>query len=380
MIMAKTKENENNKKKKLVVKIVVYCLLIFGLGLSLIWSNDLEIFFKLKPDTSPLEVADDFQVHFIDVGQGDAIAMRFSNGETMLVDSGPVKGESNLKSYLNNVFFKDSEKVFDYVLLTHSDADHCGNMTFVLHNYTVKTFYRPYIFNENEGSTEGLSLPTSKIELYTNVINTLKSNNIKTDFFKAGTQLDFGNGIVIDFYAPVNLSTTKTNDFSPIMVVTDNGKLVCLTGDASSDEETEAMTAYTLPDVDLLKLGHHGSKYSTSLAFLEQIQPEYIVAQVGKNTYGHPSGDVLDRMEEYDSLYGKTTRSGFLNNLDNGNIIYHVVDGDDFKVVLISSMSNFVFMDWYMVVLIVGSIITVIIFFPKTKKYTKKKYKNKNTK
>lgn len=367
-------EKEQTKKKKKVVKYVLYAILIVALGISLFFSTRLELLFKLKPDVSALASQTDFEVHFIDVGQGDSIAMRFSNGKTMLVDAGPIKGESNLKSYLNNVFFKgQKEMVFDYVLLTHSDADHCGNMAMILHNYTIKTFYRPYIFNENESTDEGLKLPTSKIELYTNVVNLLKSNAINTQFFKAGDVIQIDDNIKIDFYAPVNLAVNEVNDFSPIMVVSDNQKLVCLTGDASSDEESESMANYTLPDVDLLKLGHHGSKYSTSAEFLAQIKPEYVVAQVGKNSYGHPSSDVLSRLANYDETYGKYTYAGFLNNLDDGNIVYHVENGEDFNVVLIGKMSGFAFVDWYIVVIIVAGVATAFVFIPKTKKYTKRK-------
>lgn len=370
--MAKEKES-NNKKSKKIFLYVAYAILMVVLCVTLFFSSRLEVFFRLKPNTSALDSETDFEIHFIDVGQGDSIAMRFSNGKTMLVDAGPIKGESNLRTYLNNVFFKGYDRVFDYVLLTHSDADHCGNMAMILHNYTINKFFRPYIFNESETATEGLKLPTSKIELYTNVVNLLKSNAIATEFFKAGDIIDIGDGIKIDFYAPVDLTVDEVNDFSPIMVVTDNEKLVCLTGDASSNEEAESMANYTLPDVDLLKLGHHGSKYSTSAEFLAQIQPEYVVAQVGKNSYGHPSSDVLTRLANYDEAYGKHTYSGFLNNLDDGNIIYHVEEGNDFAVLLVDRMSSFAFVDWYIVVIIIAGVATVFVFVPKTKKYTKKK-------
>lgn len=376
------KEKDNNKKNKKIFMYVTYAILMVALCVTLFFGSKLEVFFKLKPNLSALASETDFEVHFIDAGQGDAIAMRFSNGKTMLVDAGPIKGESNLRTYLNNVFFKGYDRVFDYVLLTHSDADHCGNMAMILHNYTINKFFRPYIFNESESATKGLKLPTGKIELYTNVINLLKSNAIETEFFEAGDVIDIGDGIKIDFYAPVDLTIDEVNDFSPIMVVRDNDKLVCLTGDASSDEEAKSMATYTLPDVDLLKLGHHGSKNSTSAEFLAQIQPEYVVAQVGKNSYGHPSGDVLTRLANYDEAYGKHTYAGFLNNLDDGNIIYYVEAGNDFSVLLIDRMSSFAFVDWYIVVVIIAGVATVFVFVPKTKKYTKKKkstLKNKNS-
>lgn len=371
----------DEKKKFKSRKLIYFIIIVALLCVSLFWSGNIELILHLKPDLKDFHRDGDFEVHFVDVGQGDCIAMRFSNGKTMLVDSGPSKAESDLKTYLNKVFFNGYERKFDYVLLTHSDADHSGNMEFVLHNYAVDTFYRPYIFNENEGSTEGYSLATSKIEQYTKVINYLKTNKIKTEFFKAETQIIVGDDILIDFYAPVDVNAiSNTNDFSPIMVVSDNNKLVCLTGDASTDIEESAMGNYTLPDIDLLKLGHHGSKYSTSMAFLVALQPEYVVAQVGTNTYGHPSSDVLNRLAEYDEEYDKYTYSGFLNNKDDDNIIFHVLEGEsDFVINTIADMDSFVFMDWYIVVIIASGILAIVMFVPKTKKYTKrKKTKSKN--
>lgn len=371
--------NKENKKTNKTLLIVIYILLVVGLCVTLFFSSKMEVLLKLKPDISALSAEDDFEVHFIDVGQGDAIAMRFSNGKTMLVDSGPTKGEEKLKRYLNNVFFKGHDKTFDYVLLTHSDADHCGNMDYILHNYTVNKFYRPYIFNKNEGSTVGLSLPTNEIELYTNVLKTLKSKQIDTSFFKAGDNIVIGDNIVVSFFAPVDLTITNTNDFSPIMVVGDNNKLVCLTGDASITEEKTAMQDYTLPDIDLLKLGHHGSKNSTCAEFLAELQPEYVVAQVGSNSYGHPSDDVLARLADYDKEYNKTTYSGFLNNKDDANIVYYVKPNSDFELLLIDRMTNFVFVDWYIVVIVVSGVVAFVMFVPKTKKYKKKKKRNKNS-
>ena len=371
--MSKQETKKNNK----LVKIIFYIIIICGLLVSLPFGKQLELAFKLKPNTDGLYEEKDFQIHFIDVGQGDAMAIRFANGETMLVDSGPVKGESNLKSYLNNVFFKNGDREFDYVLLSHSDADHSGNMAFVLNNYAVKKFYRPYIFNTSEKSNEGLSLPTSAISLYTEVINILKSKHIETEFFKAGDTINIGTDVTIDFYAPVDLTVDDTNSFSPIMVLNNNGKSVCLTGDAPIEEEQDALEAYDLPDVDLLKLGHHGSKGSTSKEFLDKIQPEYVVAQVGKNSYGHPTNEVLNRLADYDAEYNKSTYTGFLCNLKNGNIIYHVQPGEDFEVKLIASMSSFIFMDWFVVVIIVAGAVTIVFFVPKTKKYSKRRKKKR---
>ena len=106
-------------------------MIILLIAISNIFSNKLEILLKLKPD---MPSTTNTQIHFIDVGQGDAIAINFSNGKTMLVDSGTEDYREKLINYLDNVVLKEHRKI-DYLVLTHPDSDHSSNMSYIVNHY-----------------------------------------------------------------------------------------------------------------------------------------------------------------------------------------------------------------------------------------------------
>ena len=133
-------------KKKIFASLICGVLFVLML-LTLFFSGDIEVALKLRPNLEGIE-EDAFEVHFIDVGQGDCVAIRFPNNKTMLVDSGPLTGRKNLEEYLSAVFFDDGYNKFDYVFLTHSDIDHSGNMEYIINSYDIGCFYRPYIYSD----------------------------------------------------------------------------------------------------------------------------------------------------------------------------------------------------------------------------------------
>lgn len=107
-----------------ILLLVLIILLLF----SLIFSEKIERLLKLKPD---IVYSNYTQVHFIDVGQGDAIAVSLSNGKVMLIDSGTKEYEKKLDYYLDNIVLKN-HKVIDYLVLTHPDVDHSGNIKHIM--------------------------------------------------------------------------------------------------------------------------------------------------------------------------------------------------------------------------------------------------------
>ena len=275
-------------------------------------------------------------VHFIDVGQGDAIAIRFPDGKTMLVDAGKQKHYDKLHGYLTNNFFKDNSKVFDYLLLTHSDDDHCGAMENVCKDFVINTIYRPYMYCKyvkgdiNYDETNGNETNKNVCETLV-YYKTIKAFNGEIDSNGHSAQiiwtdLDTVNsaykiksdefGYSIDFYAPTKKYITSNagsiaNDFSPIMVLNYNGKKIMLTGDASTTSETLAMQNAELPDIDLLKVGHHGSKSSSGQAFLEKIKPEIAVISVNNKEYNKlPTTEAMNRILGVGATIFRTDENG----------------------------------------------------------------------
>ena len=295
-------------------------------------------------DTSTIDM-NGLVVHFVDVGQGDSIAIKFPDGKKMLIDAGTSKSKNNLVNYLKNNFFENGDDVFDYVLLTHSDADHCGGMVAVCENFVIDKIYRPcmcskyvaksgaVLLDETNGNRTNKNVCDSAtyyktIMAFNSEIDS-NGNSAKVVWTKLddvnSTERIFGEGYSIDFYAPTSTFITQSagtvdNDFSPIMCLNYNGKKLMFTGDASTTSEELAMQNATLPDVDLLKVGHHGSKTSSGQQFLNQIKPEIAVICVGEgNSYHHPTTEALNRLASVNAEIYRTDK--------NGTVVANVTSG-----------------------------------------------------
>ena len=123
--------------KKLEGRLLINCIyiaIIIAILLSNFFTNSLSILLRLKPD---YKFNFQTEVHFINVGQGDAIAIKFSNREVMLIDTGIAEYRSDLLNYLDNVVL-EGDKTIDYLVLTHIDIDHSGNMQYILDNYNIE--------------------------------------------------------------------------------------------------------------------------------------------------------------------------------------------------------------------------------------------------
>lgn len=331
-----------------VVRLIIFLLLcatILGFGFG--FKPQIEA--KLNNTSNETYVFDEngLTAHFIDVGQGDAIALRFPDQKTMLIDAGPGSNTTKLIDYLKNKFFEPNENVFDYLLLTHSDEDHCGGMSKVCEEFVINKIYRPQIysvypkssptFDETNGNSTNKN--TCETKAYYNTISSFNreidenGNSTKivfTDLSTANsTEKIAGADYEFVFYAPIRNyvpgkylpdGTTPVNYFSPIMVLNYNQKKIMFTGDASITSEEEVMANTTLPKVDILKVGHHGSKYSSGQAFLNQITPKIAVISVGEgNTHGHPTAEALNRLASVGADIYRTDK--------NGNITTNITSG-----------------------------------------------------
>jgi len=329
---------------------LIFVLCISLILISLTFATHIETALYLKPNLTKIG-ANAFEIHFIDVGQGDAVAIRFPNNKTMLIDAGPNYSQDNLKEYLDKVFFNDGYNTFDYVFLSHSDIDHSANIKFILNNYRVRNFCRPPILSASlEENRPGYGIDDN--EVYDEIILTLEERNITT-FFATNANIDTGAGLIEMYLNPVINYETETNESSYVIVVKSNNSIAYFGGDLGEDSESDIMAWYNLPDVDLLKLSHHGSKYSNSYELLVCIKPEYVACCVGENSYGHPASDTLLRLAQYDEDYGKTTYDTLKSTLHNGNIVYYVNNyGEEVDVLTIENIGDFVFVDWYVIVIV----------------------------
>lgn len=210
-------------------------------------------------------------VYFIDVGQGDSALIVTKNNKSILIDTGGKVG-SNYSLMKSNVipFFKSiGIRKLDYLFITHGDYDHAGYGIDLVNNFNVKNRFT------NKG----------KYNLLEKKLNIKSFNNsyIKIDN--------------VEIYSlNSKLYNNENSDSLVLLVIIDNYKLLFM-GDASINTEKDIMNNYDIGDVFILKVGHHGSKTSSSEEFINSVNPKYSIISVGKNNkFGHPNKEVLDNL------------------------------------------------------------------------------------
>lgn len=216
------------------------------------------------------------EIHFIDVGQGDAILLK-CGGQAMLIDAGGNDKGTLVQNYIQK---QDIQKL-DYVISTHPDSDHCGGLDVVLYKFDCGTIIMPEY--------------TKATNTCRDVIDTLKAKGYSPTLPAAGTSYPFG-GASFTILAPLQTADEANNNSVAIML--EHGeKRFLFTGDAEAEEENDIISSGLLADCDVYKAGHHGSRSSSSAALLDAVTPEYCVISCGENnSYGHPHAETLNNL------------------------------------------------------------------------------------
>lgn len=355
------------KNKKQIIKQITLAIVVILVLCSLCLSAPIEGILKLQPSLSML-APDDVELHFIDVGQGDAIAIRFPNDQTMLIDSGPQSHKKILFTYLDKVFFYKKEKCFDYVFLTHSDNDHCGNMLDILKRYKVDLFCRPNIGTGNE--KDEFDLVTYQND-YEEIINYAQQKQITTIVSTFGQTFNMG-GVNLSVVGPVTCYDT-TNAQSTVLYLEYKGYTSLLLGDAEYPQLIDVLnTTSTIQKIDILKIGHHGSANSLVDASSDKSVPPTIFEKINvsnavisvsaNNSYGHPNSMTLTALKSVavtmqETLYDRTHLTS-----EEGNILATISN----KLVFYSfgKTNDYLFVPYYVIVIMIIAVCIVIAFIP----------------
>jgi len=217
----------------------------------------------------------------LDIGQGDSIFIKFPyNKGNVLIDTGGLIN-SNYKVVINKTIpYLKSKGILklDYIILTHGDYDHMGEAINLVENFKVEKV----IFNcgpYNDLEKELIKVLEKKKIKYHSCIKKLNIDKNRLYFLQTK---EYDN----------------ENDNSNVIYTELDGYKFMFMGDASTTTEKEIMSKYNLPDIDVLKVGHHGSRTSSSKGFINEISPKYSIISVGKNNrYGHPNKEVLDNLK-----------------------------------------------------------------------------------
>ena len=284
--------SDSIKKKKLIY---------FGLGFLLsfnvlAWA---EVYDLSKPAR--------LEVNFFDVGQGDAIFITTPSKQQILIDGGP--SSAILEKISKAMPFYD--RSIDLVVFTHPDPDHLLGLIDVLRSYKIGAV----------GNTGIKSSKSGFISWQTEV----SENKIQEFYLTKGNVIKFSDDSYIKILAPFEdfkgKEAADANSSSLVMKLVFGRKSFLITGDSPKSVEEEMLEKEKeILDSDVLKVGHHGSKTSTSEAFLVAVSPEVAVIQVGKdNRYGHPNQEVLETLERYGIRILRTDQLGDIKITTDGN-------------------------------------------------------------
>jgi competence protein ComEC len=246
-------------------------------------------------------------VSFLDVGQGDAILIQTSDGYEMLIDGG--RDSSVLRELSKQRSFFD--RTIDVVVSTHPDLDHIAGLVDVLKRYQVGTI----IMTTNEGESGAAEAFSSAVP----------NENAQIVLADAGQTLRLGATVLVQIFAPTgDESKLESNTASIVTRIVYGDTSFLLTGDAPMEIEDYLVRTYGKQlDSDVLKLGHHGSKTSSSDLWLDTVTPQFAVVSAGlDNRYGHPHQDVMQRVFKRNIETSHTGTDGTVTFLSNGTAVW----------------------------------------------------------
>ena len=282
------------KKKKIKNKFI-YLLL----GLLIVAITNL---INITDDSYAINNDENILVaHFIDVGQGDANFIELPNKKNILIDAGEIEYGTDVTNYIKQLGY---DKI-DYVIGTHPHTDHIGGLIDVINNFKVDNIYMPKI--------------SSNTSTYLNLLKTIKNNNLTITTAKEGLIVVDEDNLKVTILSPTKDYYDNLNDYSIILKIEYNDIALLYMGDASKEVEKDLLY---LNDIDVIKIGHHGSKTSSSRDFVNKLSPKYGIIEVGSNNkYNLPNNEIIKRWECVGTkLYRTDINGNIILKTDGKNI------------------------------------------------------------
>lgn len=250
-------------------------------------------------------------VHYLDVGQGDAIFIELPNGESILMDTGENYHGEGLINYIRRC----GHEQLDYLIGSHPHSDHIGSMPYIVRRFPVREVYLPDV--------------AADTHLYEELISCIKRKELTVHRGAAGVVLLEDGDLKASMLGPVTIDDENLNNSSIILKIEYGGTSFLFLADA----ETEELSSVTLDmSADVLKVGHHGSRSSTTQELLDRVNPRIAVISVGEdNEYGHPHQETMALLEAMHCEVYRTDRDGTVTITSDGETLHVRTGGDSIE-------------------------------------------------
>ena len=254
------------------------------------------------------------EVHYIDVGQGDATLIKCGS-HAMLIDGGNNNKGTTVQLYLK----KQGVESLDYVIGTHPDADHIGGLDVIVYKYNCDTVIMP----DYEKDTK----------TYQELVDVIHDKNMKITYPVVGEQYALGEAKFTIIAPNSNSYGGNANDYSVAILLEYGKNRFLFTGDAEEASEAEMLTNGIDISADVYKVAHHGSRSASTQEFLNAVHPKYAVISCGEgNSYGHPHAEVLNRLRSMGVEVLRTDEQGsIIASSDGENINWNCSATDSWQ-------------------------------------------------
>lgn len=295
-------------KKQLTKALLVLIILVSGYFYTTYFDNKnitKDVTTNVKQTIN--ESSSNLKIYFVDVGQADCILIN-DNNEYSLIDAGNNEDGEKIVKY-----FKDlGITKFKYVFGTHAHEDHIGGMDNIIENFQIEHFYMPDTITTTRTFEE--------------VLDALEEKNIAFETPEEDENLTFRDTVFKVLH--VGKDKRDLNDTSIVLKLTYKNTSYLFMGDATSSVEKDILDKDIKSDV--LKVGHHGSQYSSTISFLKKVSPKYAIIEVGKNnSYNHPKEVTLKKLEDLGTKIYRTDEDGtIILTSDGENMSFETVKTD----------------------------------------------------
>ena len=296
---AGVRTNRKSVNVTILCVAVVACTALF-ITLNTIWFHidGFPVWSELIGWSDPITKspsADEVQVHFIDVGQGDSTLIK-TDRYNILIDAGERDMAGKVFSYLR----ANSVDKLDFVICTHSHSDHIGGIPSIIGEIETGTVILPHFPDEIIPATDS----------YTDLLRTIEQKSLDVRYPAQNETLKLDDNIYITFISSVG-NYEELNNYSVVCKLVHGDNSFLFTGDIQSEAEEAIVRSGADVSADVLKVPHHGSTTSSSYYFLKNVRPEYAVFEVGAfNDYGHPHGKVLNYLDDANAKVYRTDING----------------------------------------------------------------------